>query len=578
MNIINKSLKALAIILLFLFAFLSCKKDSEEQINNSTAYPLELAKIYDFKTESISVTSKKISWRFDGNINGNFTVDKKINNGTWERFNNILSNGSQYIFIDTTVIPDFNYKYYYKIHKKISEEVGVEFDTVVSFGIEKPDSLQIEIISNVKNRVSWIDKCNGEDGYKVDLKFGQEDWEIGYRTLPPDAEEFTDIPFWRNVDISYRVYTFYNSYISNKVEASVNTGLDKPENLEVSVVTTGLIQLTWDDNNSGEMGYKIDRKMGEENWEIEYALLSANTTHFDDDISDNFGEIYEYRVYTYYYDFLSPYAEIIHESGLPPPDNFSAASISLNEVFLTWADIEGEQGYKIDKKTEGWAWQTNYAVLSEDNTSFIDDISSNPEEIVQYRICSYYKFYKSDYTLTSINTACPQFLDQRDGKTYNSVQIGDQCWMQENLYYEAEGECYENDPLNCDKFGRLYDWNTALGICPSGWHLPSVTEWEELINYLGGDDVAGGKMKSTLYWLSPNTGATNSSQFSAFPGGSNTAGLYTGINIIGSFWTANQNITERWGAFYYNIFYNSTQITKSYFYESDGRAVRCVRD
>ena len=93
------------------------------------------------------------------------------------------------------------------------------------------------------------------------------------------------------------------------------------------------------------------------------------------------------------------------------------------------------------------------------------------------------------------------FTDPRDGKTYRTVKIGEQVWMAENLNFECEGSiCYDKDPDNAKKYGRLYDWKTAMGAYPPGWHLPDDDEWDELINFAGGGNIAAKKLKAKSGW------------------------------------------------------------------------------
>jgi len=93
------------------------------------------------------------------------------------------------------------------------------------------------------------------------------------------------------------------------------------------------------------------------------------------------------------------------------------------------------------------------------------------------------------------------FTDSRDGKKYRTVKIGTQTWMAENLNYAGKkddiGICYGKKPENCEKYGALYTSDEAKKVCPSGWHLPSKKEWQTLINFAGGDKVAGKKLKAT---------------------------------------------------------------------------------
>jgi uncharacterized protein (TIGR02145 family) len=174
--------------------------------------------------------------------------------------------------------------------------------------------------------------------------------------------------------------------------------------------------------------------------------------------------------------------------------------------------------------------------------------------------------YGNQQTFTT--TATSQTVTDIDGNTYNTVQIGTQVWMSENLKtsrYRNGGSIpyvvgnsdwqalttgawsnYNHDAANDPIYGKLYNWYTTLGdtLCPTGWGVPTDDEWTTLTTYLGGESVAGGKMKSvgTAYWNDPNTGATNESGFSVLPGGArNTDGSFFNIRFSAFFWSATEN-------------------------------------
>lgn len=117
------------------------------------------------------------------------------------------------------------------------------------------------------------------------------------------------------------------------------------------------------------------------------------------------------------------------------------------------------------------------------------------------------------------------FIDTRDGLTYKWVKIGNQVWMAENLKHKPESGNYWANPKYesyVSTYGYLYSWTTACDVCPNGWHLPSDAEWKKLTHYLG-KSVAGDKMKEkgNTHWkiFKKNKRTTNSSRFSALPGG-----------------------------------------------------------
>ena len=149
-------------------------------------------------------------------------------------------------------------------------------------------------------------------------------------------------------------------------------------------------------------------------------------------------------------------------------------------------------------------------------------------------------------SVSAVNAQGGSFTDKRDGKTYRTVKIGGQTWMAENLNYKTGNSvCYDNKESNCRKYGRLYDWNTAMKACPAGWHLPSDEEWEALTDFVGGEETAGTKLKSKTGWYTMDKGykaATDDYGFSALPGGLGLSdGSFYNAGSYGNWWSATEN-------------------------------------
>ncbi len=198
-----------------------------------------------------------------------------------------------------------------------------------------------------------------------------------------------------------------------------------------------------------------------------------------------------------------------------------------------------------------------------------------------------------------------------DGNTYTSIIINGQEWMQQNLavtkYRNGDPiptglgnttwqnttngayAIYNNDAANNTLYGKLYNWyavNDSRGVCPTGWHVPSDVEWSTFINYLdpnanGGDsfpNLAGGKMKATTGWNSPNTGATNESGFTGLPGGDrgSIGGAYNYDGILGNWWSSTEN--DSVNAWYRELNYYESIVGRVSTNKLYGCSVRCVRD
>jgi uncharacterized protein (TIGR02145 family) len=194
---------------------------------------------------------------------------------------------------------------------------------------------------------------------------------------------------------------------------------------------------------------------------------------------------------------------------------------------------------------------------------------------------------------TTAQTPQPQPVSY-GGKTYKTVVIGGKRWMAENLNYQtASGSiCYDNDSSNCDKYGRLYDFHTAKTVCPAGWHLPSVAEWDNLASAAGGTRTkyknndtgvefwgwkgAATTLKARSGWNN-NGNNTDDFGFSALPGGycySNRG--FTNAGNYGLWWTATEYGSDN--AYCRIMFYKSDIVHGDDNNKNSGFSVRCVED
>ena len=134
--------------------------------------------------------------------------------------------------------------------------------------------------------------------------------------------------------------------------------------------------------------------------------------------------------------------------------------------------------------------------------------------------------------------------DSRDGKIYKTVKIGEQWWMAENLNYAMEDSyCYQDDPVNCLKYGRLYTWDAAQKACPAGWHVPSKVEFETLLETVDSENNADKELKSTSGW---NESVSDAFGFSALPAGNMTcdnSGECTYEENMTIFWTSRKYLS-----------------------------------
>lgn len=144
-----------------------------------------------------------------------------------------------------------------------------------------------------------------------------------------------------------------------------------------------------------------------------------------------------------------------------------------------------------------------------------------------------------------------QICDTRDYQIYKTVFIDNETWMAQNMNYQTGNSwCYKDKPENCDKYGRLYDWNTAKSVCPEGWHLPTIGAIDSLIDHAGkfhaDNDVEKG-LKSTEGWNSSEENGDDYWHFSVIPGGGWDSNFeYRGEGIAAYFWSNTEEESQVW--------------------------------
>lgn len=299
----------------------------------------------------------------------------------------------------------------------------------------------------------------------------------------------------------------------------------------------------------------------------------------------------------------------------PPAPEGAVHTPSPVQITWMWNAVAGATGYKWNT-TNDYTTATDMGTATMKTETGLVCGTDYSRFVWAYTSCG----ASAGTTLTQSTTACsggpcPGIPTvSYGGKTYNTVQIGTQCWLKENLNIGImipgtstqldndilEKYCLNDLELNCDVYGGLYQWAEIVryymgatnssswnpvpsgyvkGICPEGWHFPSDNEWSTLTTCLGGENSAGGPLKETgtAHWTTPNEGATNSSGFTALGGGWNDPGTggFGHSPQYGHFWSATESGSQ---CRYRTLNYNNIEVSPGWWNKTTGHSVRCVKD
>jgi uncharacterized protein (TIGR02145 family) len=408
-----------------------------------------------------------------------------------------------------------------------------------------------------------------------------------------------------------------------------------PTNLTGELVNNQ-VALNWSDNSTNETGFKIDRKEGAGSWSVNFASVATDIETYTD-AAVTAGSTYTYRVYSY--NSVGPSLGYSNPFTVTVPTAVTLATLTTTAVSgitttaaATGGTITNDGGAPITARGIVWSNLPNPTIDLPTQTSdgsgdgtFPSAISGlNPNwdyHVRAYATNSAGTAYGNEITFTTlqnstaINVPGPNVTDI-DGYVYQSVTNCNQTWTKSNLNVSKYSDgtpipqvtdptawtnlttgawCYYNNTTaNGTTYGKLYNWYAVVGIydaasatnpalrkklAPTGWHVPTDAEWTQLTDCLGGEAVAGGKMKSvgTTLWLPPNTDATNSSGFTGLPGGfRGYNGPFLDIGGGGYWWSSSETNTT--DARYRTLYCNFGTANRASNVKIYGLSVRCLRD
>ena len=370
-----------------------------------------------------------------------------------------------------------------------------------------------------------------------------------------------------------------------------------PSNLVAVSTTVSQINLSWVDNSTNELGFKLERKSSPTVPYAPLATLGTNITVYSD-VGLSANSTYIYRVYSYNSaGNSSTYSNELAVSSSDPPviSAFVPACGSTGTpITIIGTSFDSAPSANIVKFNG-----TIATVITSTTTSITTTvpIGATPGTITV-------TVTNANQSGTSSTAFLVAELTDIDCNSYNVVTIGTQKWMSENLRTSkyANGDPianvlgitewsglttgawshYNNDPAFNSSYGKIYNFFAVADsrkLCPVGWHVPSESDWTVLTNYLGGVAVSGGKMKAvgTQYWNSPNTGATNQSGLTALAGGYRAYDVNFSLMTFSGYWWGSTDAGPTVGILHGAAF-DHTNLFVYTDVKTNGFSVRCIKD
>lgn len=287
-TIICKTLTGLILTISILISIISCKDQDfdnpyDQEVNIDSLAP------YDLEVTHFDIGKNKLTWKCDAVKVEKFVIDRKTNSENWEtHFATVES--ELFEFIDTSI--NVGHEYSYRVKSKFDERQTTGVMNTVNCSLPVPENFRIENVDLSKIKLTWEDSSDFNLGYKIERRFEQSDWEEIKTTT---NNSYTDTTFDFNTVVYYKVYSFAQNQLSEPVVESNRTDISSATNIDYHIDSQNQVTLNWDYADTGHDAFRIDRKQGNENWNLNYQTISNADQSFTDNV-DLLTHNYSYRV------------------------------------------------------------------------------------------------------------------------------------------------------------------------------------------------------------------------------------------------------------------------------------------
>jgi len=572
----------LAIPALIMFILNSCKK---EELPEKDYWAPQNFWILDS-----NLIIKKLIWNYYGPsfIDG-FRIDRREGNSPWVRDYATLSS-YQREWLDTNITTYPKTIYEYNIYAFKGNEKSAAQSKATSSAFKAPSIKLLELTNDQAfATLTWEVDYNFEPVFVIDRKSGQGDWIEKHAIVVPGSTYYVDSNLYRSDALQYRIHAIYLDRESERDSVTLRV-LEPATKATILRSRVDKIEMTWNYENSSHIdGFRVKRKYSNTDWQI---VGETTSKHFDD-TTFMLNQSVVYSIHAFKGIFESDPLFFDFNSNIPPPENVYLKNNSINSVSVYFdTGLEGIESYTLERRYANNEWfyidSAGPEVTEiEDNTVIIEPCFNN----IQYRLTSNYYQYQS--VPVNIVVQIGLFIDERDGYLYETVNIGNQCWMRENMRYlpavsnpntvsysvpvnyvygnyGTDVEAAKNTS-NYQIYGALYNYAAANIICPEGWRLPSREDWEALIKL--SVHAKNLKEKGNTHWHCGD--GTDKYNFTALPAGYmyswNDMHRFENIHTFTYYWI-NTSENVKLGCFFHSAFVSHNINRWS------GLSVRCIKN